>query len=94
MEEKNTSQLDEVSERHRKITEERKSRRKRILKGVGLGIGVAIGIAGCNYIVYLMSNFAGPMIAGGAMGQWEEVPMPPEDSIVKFNKVYGRMGIG
>jgi len=88
--EKTTNQLDE-NERHREMTEERKMKRNRILKGIAIGAGVAIGIGagvtGCNYVMELIRDYSQPMMMGGAMGQWEEVPMRSEDKIVKLSKV-------
>ena len=96
MEEKNktTNQLDDVGKRHREMTQERKIKRKRILKGVALGAGIAIGVgagvAGCSYVMELMNNYTGPlpetfpMTPGGAMGQWEEVPMQAETRDAKL----------
>lgn len=82
--------------RHRDMTEGRENKRRRILKGAILGAGIALttgGIAGCSYIVWLM-NFAPVGVAGGAMGQWEEIPLQPEESAAKFSKVCERMRIG
>ena len=91
--EKTTNQFDE-NERHREMTEERKMKRDRILKGIAIGAGVAIGVGagvvGCNLIMDIVRDYTQPMtpmILGGAMGQWEEVPMQPEDMVVKFSKV-------
>ena len=74
------SQLDEVGERRRNMTEERENKRKRILKNVAIGVGVAVGIgagiAGCDYVMDLINVVPPqPIPVGGAMGQWEEVPM-------------------
>jgi len=103
MEEKNepVDKLDEAGRRHREMTQERIIKRKRILKGVAIGAGVAIGVgagvAGCNYVMDLMNNYTGPLpetfpiTPGGAMGQWEEVPMQSETRSAKINKVCGEM---
>jgi len=72
-------QMDEASDRQREMTEERKERRKRILKGVAVGVGVAAGVgaavAGCGYVMELLNSPDYFPVVGGAMGQWEEVPM-------------------
>jgi hypothetical protein len=90
--------LDEKTNRHREMTQERIMKRKRILKGVAIGAGIAIGVgagvAGCSYVMELMNNYTvptAPIPVGGAMGQWEEVPMPPETRNAKLNIACGEM---
>jgi len=60
------------------MTEERKNKRKRILKVVAAGAGVAVGVgalvARCNFVTEIIHDYS-DMILGGAMGQWEEIPM-------------------
>ena len=96
--EKLTNQPDESKERHREMTEERKNKRNKILKGIAIaGAGAAIGAGGiAGYMMWLNNNAPGYidyMILGGAMGQWEEVPMPTEESVAKFNEVCEKMRI-
>ena len=71
------NQLGEETKRHREMTEERKNKRKRILIRVAVGIGIATGTAAvlARVVLPLIDNY---MVVGGAMGQWEEVPMHAE----------------
>jgi len=86
-ENKNTmSPLDDEARRHREMNKERLDKRKRILKRVAIG---AVGAGAIAVVVKLIQNKAVELIetvvVGGAMGQWEEVPMQ-EDDIVSLTK--------
>jgi len=75
-------------ERQREMTEERAKKRKKILMGAGIAISVG-GAAVFGYVMWLIYNAPAPMMLGGAMGQWEEIPMTPEDCAVKIQSLRG-----
>ena len=84
--------LDDVSKRHREMTQERNIKRKRILEhsaAAAGGIGVAIGTAA---FVARMARAVLPLfeipifdqvLVGGAMGQWEEIPLQEDQLTTK-----------
>ena len=89
-ENKNTkSQLDEAPKRHREMTEERKNKRKKILIRAAVGIGVAAAAAATVARVvspWINNNinniyYFEQLVVGGAMGQWEEIPMQEDDVV-------------
>ena len=83
--------MENMNDRQREMTDERKARRNRIIKRVAIvtGAAVAAGVGGAiildllspdtvvdtleNVIPLIPDNDW--MICGGAMGQWEEIPM-------------------
>ena len=82
-----TNQFDDDVNRHREMTEERINRRKK-LKRVAIGLGVTVGTMTASAILWtrviepwLNNSYFDQMIMGGAMGQWEEVPMREEVSM-------------
>jgi len=85
------NQLDEETKRHREMTQERKNKRKRILTRVAVGVGISVGVgavvgaivAGGSITLKQICDSVNivplpPPPVGGAMGQWEEVPMHAE----------------
>jgi len=86
--EKNPNELNEANGHHREMTEERKLRRKRILKGVVAGtIIVAVAGTGIWFIAEVFRSAVQSSVVGGAMGQWEEIPMQSEDCAIKLENL-------